>query len=178
MRDGFIALVDRLKTAVEPVVSIRVQEQAPNLKEAPPAGHPLHPEQSRTRESEARKQLVDTLTNAVSDGSRDESGQLREDMVQFLPDPEGAPAMVDVTWIFTPEALNPNLVRLEWTVTLRPRPKDQGVTRSWSHEKAVAPADATAVVRAEVSRTLLAMVGQDRPQGMPFPPMPGFNPNP
>ena len=139
---GFGALLSSLQTAVQPIVSIRVKEQAGDGHRA------VTPSPARARLVEER--LANALTQFVG-----------EDLVAFAQAPEGVPAMLEVVFAWQPQADNPRAYRLEWAVNVRPRPDDPPVSKKWLAEQPVEEGGFQPAVEEKTRQTLQGLAGAE-----------------
>ena len=166
---AFVELASTLKTAVEPVISIRVKEERKDDDKANVPDGTFDLSQVKQREEQTRKHLVDGLTNVISDGTSHHhqhadpklAGQEREDMVAFVEVPTDVKPLFEVIYRVSRNPVageGPYL--LEWTVNIRKTPDAPPVSKTWTSPRSWNNWELVNGLRDEVRRTLDAVGGR------------------
>lgn len=143
LRDGFIGLLKSVQTAVQPVVSMRVEEQVER-----PAGEAEAGDPARLRQAQIERQLVEGLTRVVG-----------EDLIAFVQAPADVPPLLAISYKIEPVADQVDRHRVKWTVSIRPRPEEEPRSKTWTSKQDWQRAALEQAVQAETEQTLHALAG-------------------
>jgi hypothetical protein len=162
LRNGLLSIVESLRTAEQPAVSLRVVEK-PN-PEVKAAG--FKPDEAKQREELARRNVTEGLCQVIGN-----------DLVFFAEAPDGVSPMVDVEYQFVPTIQGGNTMRLKWTVKLRNDVEiDPLAVVSKQSDKTYTGPQAGQAVEEMVRQTIFDATGQTptlfNQSGQPIPPKP------
>lgn len=168
LSDEFLAIVAELKSVSQPLISIRVREKFdPQL-----AGQPSFSDSNVTARERSVEERVKTWLEI----------EIGSELVECVPIPKSSdaelkdlPGKVDVHYRFRPDAKDPRLVHLEWTVHVRKNVENEGVKKTWTSAHSldagnplIANANLHDIVEREARQTLVALVGERRLEDNPF----------
>jgi hypothetical protein len=137
LRDGFVALLTSLQKAVEPLVTIRVKEQRGEFEHAD------------TREQELRKFLINSMKQSIGN-----------DLVEFIEPLSDIAPLIDISYKFVPDKERHQAHRIEYTIQLRARPEEKGISKTFTSQKSWSEEERGNVPREAATEILLAMIGQ------------------
>ncbi|MBI3408339.1 MAG: hypothetical protein HY040_08280 [Planctomycetes bacterium] len=139
----FVAVLEKIKTAPRPTVSIRVRDESKNQHEL-----------TRTaRADKLEKRFVDAMSAFVSD-----------DMIEFVKAPDEARPIFEIEFAFEPTKDDARKSQLTWTVRIRQSvDEEQALAKTWTSERHWLDEEQEDAIRDQTATMLKGLIGVDNP---------------